>query len=162
MKLTFLGNEVHLRGTQLKKGDKFPEFTAVKTDLSPLNLKDTKGRRVILSVPSLDTDVCSVEVAKFIQLFKSLPENHCYVVSMDLPFAQARWCQQNVSENVITASDYKERSFAEKTGTYVEELGLLTRAAFVLDEEGTIVYAEYVEEIATEPNYDAVMAALKA
>lgn len=160
MKVNFKGTEVDLIGTTLKVGDKFPSFTVVKNDLNDLVKEDTKGIRVFLTVPSIDTGVCSIEVAKFINYFKNI-DSFCYVVSMDLPFAFSRWCQANQSENVITASDYKYREFGEKTGTLIKQLGLLTRAVFVVDENDTILHVEYVSEVSTEPNYEEVLKFLK-
>ncbi|MFR6488727.1 MAG: redoxin family protein [Clostridium sp.] len=102
-----------------------------------------------------------MEVAKFIKYAKELKDVTVYAVSMDLPFALDRWCQAKNNENVITLSDYKYHSFANATATYVEELGLLTRAVFIVDDENTIRYVEYVNEITEEPNYDAVLACIK-
>lgn len=160
MKVNFKGTEVDLINTTLKVGDKLPSFKVVKNDLSDLSKQDTKGIRVFLTVPSIDTGVCSIEVAKFINYFKNI-DNFCYVISMDLPFAFNRWCQANQSENVITASDYKYREFGEKTGTLIKQLGLLTRAVFVVDENDEILHVEYVSEVSTEPNYEEVLKFLK-
>lgn len=160
MKIKFKGKEMSLVGKQLKVGDVMPDFRVVKNDLSDLSLKDTKGTRVFLSVPSIDTGVCSIEVAKFINYFKNL-DSYCYVVSKDLPFALSRWCQANASDNVITTSEYKYMEFAKATGTLIEELGLLTRAVFVVDSYNKILHVEYVEEVANEPNYEEVLKFLK-
>ncbi|MDU0893946.1 MAG: redoxin family protein, partial [Anaerococcus sp.] len=93
---------------------------------------------------------------------ESLPNVHCYTVSMDLPFAQARWCGSEGVEKVKTLSDYKDRSFAKATGTYAKELGLLTRASFVVDSNGVVTFVEYLDEITSEPSYDKVLEAAKS
>ena len=145
MNITFQGNPV-----------------TIKHDMSEWRSEDSTGTRIFLSVPSLDTGVCSMEVAKFINYAKELKDVTIYAISMDLPFALERWCQAKNNENVITLSDYKLHSFAAATGTYVEELGLLTRAVFVVDKDTTLRYAEYVKEITEEPDYAAVLACVKS
>lgn len=155
--ITFQNKPVTLQGTFLTVGQVMPEFTVYKNDLSALNLSDIKGNKIILSVPSIDTGVCSMEVAKFMNLVKELKNVTCLSVSMDLPFALDRWCQAQGNENVITTSDYKDHSFAKASATYVEELGLLTRAVFVLDENNVIKHVEYVKEITNEPDYEKVL-----
>lgn len=155
--ITFQGNEVHLRHKQLQVKDQLPSFTIVKNDLTEIKSDDTKGIRVFLSVPSLDTGVCSMEVAKFMQYFQGNDTLTCYAVSMDLPFALDRWCQAKENDHMITASDYKYQSFGQLTGTIIDELNLLTRAVFVVDHDNVIQYAEYVSEVTNEPDYDAVL-----
>lgn len=155
--ITFQGNEVHLRHKQLQVHDQLPLFTVVKNDLSEIKSDDTKGIRVFLAVPSLDTGVCSMEVAKFMQYFQGDDTLTCYAISMDLPFALDRWCQAKENDNIITASDYKYQSFGQLTGTIIDELNLLTRAVFVADEHNVLQYVEYVAEVTNEPNYDAVL-----
>lgn len=155
--ITFQNKPVTLQGTFLTVGQVMPEFTVYQNDLSALNLSDIKGNKIILSVPSIDTGVCSMEVAKFMNLVKELKNVTCLSVSMDLPFALDRWCQAQGNENVITTSDYKDHSFAKASATYVEELGLLTRAVFVLDENNVIKHVEYVKEITNEPDYEKVL-----
>ena len=123
--------------------------------------QDSTGTRIFLSVPSLDTGVCSMEVAKFINYAKELKDVTVCAISMDLPFALERWCQAKNNENVITLSDYKLHSFAAATATYVEELGLLTRAVFVVDKDNILRYVEYVREITDEPDYEAVLSCVK-
>ncbi|MGX8834622.1 thiol peroxidase [Amedibacillus sp. YH-ame10] len=158
MNITFKGNPVTLVGKQLQVNDVMPCFPLVKNDLSELRCEE--GKRIYLSVPSLDTGVCSMEVAKFMEYMKAYSDVLCYSVSMDLPFALERWCQAKENEQVITTSDYKYREFAKATGTLVEELGLLTRAVFVVDENNVIRHVEYLAEIANEPNYDAILNAV--
>lgn len=160
MNITFQGSPVTIKKDLLNVGDKLQDFSIVKNDLSPISLADTKGKRIFLTVPSLDTGVCSMEVAKFMEYALGFQDVEVYTVSMDLPFALDRWCQSKNNSNIITASDYKSRSFGEATSTYVEELGLLTRAVFVVDADNVIRYVEYVNEITNEPNYDAVLNAV--
>lgn len=162
MKVTFEGKPLTLVGIGLKVGDTFPDFTAVKNDLSPLTLADTSGVRIFLSVPSIDTEVCDLEVMTFNNRASEVSGVSVYTISMDLPFAQSRWCGANNVKAVQTASDYKDRAFAKATGTFIEELGLLTRAAFVVDANGKIVYAEYLKEITEQPNFDAILNAASA
>lgn len=155
--ITFQGQPMTLKGAQLKEGDVFPAFTAVDMELNEVSLSDTKGVRVFLSVPSVDTGVCSIELSKFMTFFQADSGITCYSFSMDLPFALHRWCQVNDNKNVKTLSDYKTQSFGKATGTVVEELNLLTRAVFVVDADNVIRHVEYVSEIASEPNYQEVL-----
>ncbi|WP_270941068.1 thiol peroxidase [Romboutsia lituseburensis] len=161
MKVTFQGAPLTLEGTQVKVGDTAPNFTVVGNDLNPVSLNDTKGKRVFLSVPSIDTAVCDMEVRKFNTEASKLNNVEVYTISMDLPFAQARWCGAAGIENVKTVSDYKDREFGKNYGVYINELGLLSRAVFVIDENNKVVYVEYLQEITEEPNYEAVLNALK-
>lgn len=161
MKVKFGGQDVTLAGVQLNVGDKVPAFTVIKNDLSPLSLADMKGKKIISLVPSLDTEVCDMETRKFNVEAGKLNDVKVYTISMDLPFAQARWCGNHGIENVITASDYKDRSAAAAFGAMIEEYGLLTRAVFVVDENDKVLYVEYCEEIVNEPNYEAALAAAK-
>ncbi|WP_027633841.1 thiol peroxidase [Clostridium hydrogeniformans] len=161
MKITFAGNPMTLVHDEVKVGDTLKDFVVVKNDLSPLSLKDTEGVRVFLAVPSIDTPVCDLEVATFNERIAEIDGVTVYTISMDLPFAQARWCGAKGVKHVVTASDYKDRSFAKATGTYIEELGLLTRAAFVVDKNNKIVHVEYLEEITNQPNFDEILEAAK-
>ena len=162
MKVTFQGNPLTLKGTQVKVGDMAPDFTVVDNDLNPLKLSDTRGKRVFLTVPSLDTPVCDMEVRKFNQEATKLDENvTIYTVSMDLPFAQGRWCGGAGIDRVKTVSDYKDREFGNNYGVYINELGLLSRAVFVVDENNKVLYVEYLEEITNEPNYEKALEAIK-
>lgn len=161
MKVTFQGAPLTLEGTQVKVGDTAPNFTVVGNDLNPVSLNDTNGKRVFLSVPSIDTEVCDMEVRKFNTEASKLNNVEVYTISMDLPFAQARWCGAAGIENVKTVSDYKDREFGKNYGVYINELGLLSRAVFVVDENNKVVYVEYLQEITEEPNYEAVLNALK-
>ncbi|MDT8718541.1 thiol peroxidase [Clostridium sp. 19966] len=161
MKVNFQGNAVTLEGNEIKVGDAFPEFTAANNSLQPVSLKDTKGVRVFLAVPSIDTPVCDLEVRTFNERAAEVPGLTVYTVSMDLPFAQARWCGAEGIKNVVTLSDYKDRSFGKATGTYVKELGLLARVSFVVDSSNKVTYAEYLNEITDYPDYDKVLEAAK-
>ncbi|MCP1108844.1 thiol peroxidase [Lachnospiraceae bacterium PF1-21] len=161
MSITFKGSPVTLAGSELKVGDKMPDFVVMKNDMTPMHLSDTKGVRVFLSVPSLDTPVCDLEVRTFNQEVASLGDVSVYVASMDLPFAQTRWCGANGIDNVISVSDFKDRSFGKATGTYVNELGLLARAVFVVDSNNEITYVEYVPEIGEQPSFESVYMAAR-
>lgn len=162
MKVTFQGAPLTLKGIQVKVGDTAPDFTVVDNDLNSLKLSDTKGKRVFLTVPSLDTPVCDTEVRKFNQEAIKLGEDvTIYAISMDLPFAQGRWCGGAEIDRVKTVSDYKDREFGNNYGVYINELGLLSRAVFVIDENNNVVYVEYLDEITNEPNYEKALEALK-
>lgn len=157
MNITFKGNPVTLEGNTLKAGDRFPDFAITDNDLGTFRLSDTKGVRVIATVPSVDTSVCALEVRTFNQKAAKIPGVSVIVVSMDLPFAQQRWCAAEGIEAVKTYSDYKDHSFGHATGTYVKELGLLARAVFVVDGTGVITHAEYVPEIGHQPDFDRIL-----
>lgn len=161
MKITFQGNPITLKGIQLRVGDKAPDFTLTNNELQPITLQDTKGKRIFVVVPSIDTGVCDMEVRKFNEEASKLDNVTIYTISMDLPFAQARWCGAAGIKNVITLSDYKNREFGDKYGVYINELGLLTRAVFVLDENNNVIYVEYCNEVTDEPNYEAALQAVK-
>lgn len=161
MKVTFQGGPVTLTGTEIKVGDKMPGFTIVGNDMGAVTLEDTSGVRVFLTVPSLDTPVCDLEVRTFNKRAQELGNIQVWSISMDLPFAQARWCGAAGVDAVKTASDYKDRAFGQATGTYIQELGLLARAVFVVDSSGTVVYVEYVPEVTDAPDYDAALAKAK-
>lgn len=157
MKVTFGGNEVHLFGTQLKEGDILPDFTLTDISLNDVESKVLYGPKVILTFPSVDTSVCSLELLTFNDQLENFPKYKVLGVSMDLPFALKRWVKENAGDYITMLSDHKFRVFGEVTGTYVEELGILTRAAFVVDENNKITYAEYLPEIGHEPNYERIM-----
>lgn len=156
---TFLGNPVTLEGTQLSEGMMMPDFVVTDLDLNPVHPMENKGKKIILAVPSADTGVCSLEMAKFMNAVKDQNEVEVMSVSMDLPFALARWCQAQNNENLKTYSDFKDRDFAAKTGTRMAENGLLARSVFVTDEDGELVYVEYVDEVSHEPDYKKALAA---
>lgn len=161
MKIKFKNNPVTLEGTEIKIGDIAPDFTLTNNELAPVSLKDTKGKRILVVVPSIDTGVCDMEVRKFNKEASNLNDVTIYTISMDLPFAQSRWCGSAGIDKVITLSDYKDRIFGKNYGVYIKELGLLTRAIFVIDENNKIIYVEYCAEVSSEPNYDAALNAVK-
>ncbi len=162
--ITFKGNPFTLLGPELKVGDKAPDFTVVDNGLAPVTLASHTGKiRIISAVPSLDTPVCDTETRRFNQEAASLPENVVVLtVSMDLPFAQKRWCGAAGIDRVTTLSDYQERSFAGAYGVLIKELKLLARAVFIVDARDTIRYIQIVPEVTSEPDYAAVLAAAKA
>ena len=160
-KITFKGTDITLECNQLSVGDTLKRCILVGNDLNEVELTKTNGIRVILSVPSIDTPVCDTEVRRFNKEIESLPNAYCYTVSMDLPFAQARWCGAAGINRVTTLSDYKYRSFGDTTGTYIKELGLLTRASFVVDENNKVIFVEYLDEVANEPSYDKIISVVK-
>jgi|SRR5690606_14672131 len=161
--ITFKNNPVTLLGNEVKVGDKAPEFTVLANDLSPVTLADSKGSvRLISVVPSLDTGVCDAQTRRFNEEAAGLENVKVLTVSVDLPFAQARWCGANGIENVQTLSDHRDLSFGEAFGVAIQELRLLARAVFVVDSNDTVTYAEYVSEATNHPNYEAALEAAKA
>ena len=161
--VTFKGAPMTLVGNQVGVGDTAPGFTVTGTDMSEVKLSDAKGKVLLLSiVPSLDTSVCSIQTRRFNDEAKSLGEDvEVLTISMDLPFAQARWLEAESVEHLDTASDYKNREFGENWGLYVKELGLLARSVFVVDKNGKVSYREIVPEMTDEPTYDAAIDAVK-
>lgn len=162
--VTFKNNPVTLVGNEVKVGDQAPDFTVLANDLSPVSLKDSEGKvRLIISVPSLDTGVCDAETRRFNEEVASIGGDVAfYTVSVDLPFAQKRWCGAAGIDNVVTVSDHRDASFGEAYGVHMKELRLLARSIFVVDEAGKVAYVEYVPEGTDHPNYDAAIEAVKA
>jgi len=162
--ITFQGNPLTLVGPELKTGEKAPDFRVVNNGLAPVTLADFKGKiKVLCAVPSLDTPVCDTETRRFNQEAAGLPDKVAVLtISMDLPFAQGRWCGAAGIDRVTTLSDYQDRSFAAAYGVLIGELKLLARAIFVVDEADTIRYIQLVKEITDEPDYGAVLGAVKA
>ena len=162
--ITFKGNPMTLLGTELKVGDKAPDFNVVDTALTPVSLATHAGKiRIISAVPSLDTPVCDTETRKFNQEAADLPDDVVVLtISLDLPFAQKRWCGAAGIERVVTLSDYRDRSFGQNYGVLIKELLLLARCIFVVDAQGIIRYIQQVPEVTSEPDYAAVIAAAKA
>jgi thiol peroxidase len=159
--ITFKGGKLTVTGRELKVGDTLPSFKLVGNDMKDITNEDFKGKKLILVVvPSLDTPVCQIEVKKFNEEASKRKDIAVLAVSLDLPFAQKRWCGSEGVSNVTSASDYKYRSFGESFGTYIVELGLLARAIFSVNEKGVITHVEYVPEIAQEPEYDAALKAV--
>ncbi|MEC1720487.1 thiol peroxidase [Schinkia azotoformans] len=160
--VTFKGNQITLLGNEVKVGEKAPNFTVLANDLSEVTLDNTKGNvRLISVVPSLDTGVCDAQTRRFNEEAASLPNVKILTVSVDLPFAQKRWCGAAGIENVQTLSDHRDLSFGEAYGVAIQELRLLTRAVFVVDSSDTVTYIEYVPEATDHPNYEAAIAAAK-
>lgn len=163
MGVTFAGNPVTLLGNQLKVGEKAPNFTVLSNDLSEVTLNDSKGYvRLISVVPSIDTGVCDAQTRRFNEEAAKLDNVKVLTVSVDLPFAQSRWCGSNGIENVQTLSDHRDLSFGEAFGVAIKELRLLARSVFVVDSNGLVTYAEYVGEVTEHPNYEAAIEAAKA
>ncbi len=160
---TLKGNPLTLVGPELKPGDNAPDFTAVDTGLKPVTLKDTAGKvRIFSVVPSLDTPVCDAQTKKCNEEAANLPGVEIYTVSMDLPFAQKRWCGAFDVNKVKMLSDHKDASFGEHYGTLIKELRIESRAIFVVDPNNKIRHAEYVKEVADFPNYEAALAAARS
>ena len=162
MQITFKGNTVNLEGTQIKVGDTAPDFNLTDNSLGNVSLSDTKGKRIFVVVPSVDTPVCDMEVRRFNEEAAALSGVNIYVVSMDLPFAQSRWCGGAGIDKVTTLSDYKTRDFGKNYGVYIKELGILARAIFVVDENNKVTYVEYCKEVSSHPDYEAAINAVKS
>jgi len=154
---------VTLVGPELKVGDKAPAFQAIGNDLSVVDSSAFAGKvRIISSVPSLDTGVCDAQTRRFNEEAGRLGERVVVLtLSMDLPFAQKRWCGAAGVDRVITLSDYRDASFSQAYGTYIKEWRLCSRAVFVVDSQDRIVYAEYVPVAGQHPNYAAVLEAAR-
>ena len=164
--ITFKGGPMTLLGSELKAGDPAPDLHLTAGDLSVKTLDDllAGGAAMFIAVPSLDTGVCSLESQKFNARLGELPAGvKAYVVSMDLPFAQARWCGAQ-GENVTLGmlSDYRDHSFGRNYGLLIKELGLLARAVVVIGADKRVRYVQLVTETTNEPDYDAALAAAKA
>lgn len=162
--ITFKGNPFTLLGPELKVGGKAPDFAVVDNGLAPVTLASSAGKiRIISTVPSLDTPVCDSETRRFNQEAAALPGNVTVLtISLDLPFAQKRWCGAAGIDRVATLSDYRDRSFGQNYGVLIKELLLLTRAIFIIDAADTIRYIQIVPEVTNEPDYAAVITAVKA
>jgi thiol peroxidase len=161
--ILFKGNPMTLLGPDLKVGDKAPDFRVVDNGLQPVTLKDGAGKvQLVTVVPSLDTPVCDTMTRKFNEEAGKLTGDLAvYTISMDLPFAQKRWCGNAGIEKVKTFSDYQDRSFGENYGVLIKELKLLARAVFVIGKDGNIAYREIVKEVTSEPDYAAALSAAK-
>ena len=161
--ITMKGKPLTLIGKQLKEGDSAPDFEVLDNDLSPVRFSSFRGKVCIISsVPSLDTPVCDMETRRFNEEAGSLnPDVKIITISMDLPFAQKRWCGAAGVDRIITLSDHREAEFGTKYGVLIKELRLLARALFVVDREGVIRYIQIVKEISQEPDYDTVLDMVK-
>jgi thiol peroxidase len=162
--ITFKGTPIQTIGELPAKGSSAPDFVLVKQDLSETVLADYKGKRLVLNIfPSIDTGVCAMSVRKFNEKAAALKNTVVLCVSMDLPFAQSRFCGAEGIKNVVTASSFRS-AFGDHYGVTIADgplAGLLSRAIVVVSETGKVLYTEQVPEIAQEPNYDAALAALK-
>jgi thiol peroxidase len=160
----FKGNPITLVGPELKVGDQAPDFQINKNLLETASLNDFAGKVKLISVvPSVDTGVCDAQTRRFNEAASSLGDNVVIItVSVDLPFAQSRWCGAAGVDRVVLLSDYKSHSFGEAYGVYIQELGLDMRSIFVLDANNTIKYVEYLGEMTEHPNYEAAIDAVKA
>ena len=164
VQVTFINKPVTLIGNEIKVGDQAPNFTVTANDLSTVTLNDLAGKiRLFSVVPSLDTGVCDQQTRKFNEAAAELGDDVAiYTVSMDLPFAQKRWCGAAGIDKLVTLSDHREASFGEAFGVHMKELRLLARSIFVVDADGKIAYVEYVPEGTNHPNYEAALEAVKA
>ena len=161
--ITMHGNPLTLLGNELKVGDQAPDVELSDNDLNPVKISAYKGKVCVIStVPSLDTPVCDTETRRFNQEGTNLGDGVVILtVSMDLPFAQKRWCGAAGVDRVITLSDYREAAFGEAYGVLIKELRLLARTIFVVDPNGIVQYIQNVQELSEEPDYEAVINAVK-
>jgi thiol peroxidase len=162
--ITFKGNRIKVLGDSITEGQPLPEFVLTGTDMADLTNEAFTGKVLVISVvPSLDTPVCAIQTKRFNKEASRLGDQvKILTVSLDLPFAQKRWCGAEDATAVITASDYKYRNFGNAFGVYLEDLGLLARAVFVVDKTGKVTHVEYVDEVASEPNYDAALSKVES
>ena len=157
------GNPLTLVGEMIKTGDIAQDFTVMNNELKPVKFSEYAGKKVILSVmPSIDTPVCAAQTRRFNEEAAKLENTAVITLSVDLPFALARFCGNEGIQNAVTLSDYKYRDFGNKYGFYIQELGLLARGIVVINEEGKVIHVQYVKEVGHEPDYDAALNALKA
>ncbi|WP_163539168.1 thiol peroxidase [Gracilibacillus sp. YIM 98692] len=161
--VTFKQEPVTLLGDEVKVGDTAPNFKVLSNNLETVTLDDYEGKvKLISAVPSIDTGVCSEETIRFNKEADSIPNVQVLTISMDLPFAQTRWCAANDVKNLDTLSDHNLADFGKNYGTLIEELRLLTRAVFVVDSNNKITYVEYVDEVTNHPDYESALEAAKA
>lgn len=160
---TMRGKPLTLVGPELKTGDKAPDFEAVTDGLQPVNLAGTgQTVRIFSVIPSLDTPVCDAQTKRFNEEAGKLPGVQIFTVSMDLPFAQKRWCGAFGVDKVKMLSDHRTGSFGEHYGTMIKELRVESRAIFVVDKDNTLKHVEYVKEVAEHPNYEAALGAARS
>lgn len=161
----FKGNPLTLVGNEVKRGQAAPDFKLnyFEGGMKTITLDDVKGRPTLLSVvPSLDTAVCAMQTKKFNDSLAAMGDKiNAVTVSLDLPFAMNRFCGAEGIKNLRVGSDYQDRNFGQSYGTLIDELKIMSRAVFVLDKEGKVVYADYVPEVTSEPDYDAALEALR-
>jgi thiol peroxidase len=161
--VTFKGDPKTLVGDQVEVGQPAPDFELTNGSMETVTVQDLKGKPTLISVvPSLDTPVCQTQTKRFNEEIASLGDQvHAFTVSLDLPFAQGRFCTSEGVENMQSLSDYKDRSFGTNWGMLIDELKLLARGVFVLDADGNVVHAETVGEVVDEPDYATALEALK-
>lgn len=160
--VTFKGNPLTLVGQEVKVGSKAPEFTVLGQDLSAVTLEQFQGKNILISVvPSLDTGVCDAQTRRFNEEAAKLENVQILTISMDLPFAQKRWCGAAGIDRVKVVSDHRAVSFGTAYGVLMKELRLLARSIFIIDRNCTIRYIEIVPEMTSPPNYDAALEAVK-
>ena len=160
--VTFQQEPVTLVGQQVKVGDKAPSFSVLSNDLKEVTLEDYEGKVKLISVvPSIDTGVCSLQTKRFNERANEIDNVQVLTLSMDLPFAQTRWAEENNIKHVKMLSDHKLASFGKNYGTLIEELRLLTRSIFVINAQNEVTYVEYVSEVTDHPNYDQAIQAVK-
>lgn len=161
--VTMRGNPLTLVGDEIREGAPAPDVTLLDNELKPVKLSDFRGKVLIVSsVPSLDTPVCDMETRRFNTEAAGLGRDvQVLTVSMDLPFAQKRWCGAAGVDKVKTLSDHRDAAFGRAFGVLIQELRLLARSIFVVDREGTVRYVQHVKEVSQEPDYGAVIAAVK-
>jgi len=161
--VTVEGNPLTLLGEEVKEGQDAPDFTVLDADLKEVHLKDFDGKiKLIAAVPSLDTPICDLQIKRFNDEAAQISKDIVIIfVSMDLPFAQKRFCQAYNIKKVKTFSDHRDGSFGEAYGVLIKELRLLSRSIFVIDRENKVKYCEYVKEITNHPDYAEALEALK-
>ncbi len=160
--ITMGGNPIKLLGNEIKVNDKAPDFSAVNKDMTPFNFSDLKGKLKIISVvPSVDTKICEFQTISFNEEATKHPEVVVLTVSVDLPFAQQRFCVANDIENSIVVSDHRTLDFGMKYGFAIDELRLLARGIVIVDKDDTVKYVEYVKEVGTHPDYDKALEFVK-
>lgn len=160
--ITFQGNPLTLLGPEIKVGAKAPDFTVLSKEMAPVKLSDSNGKvRIISVVPSIDTPVCDMQTRRFNEEISSIEGLQVLSVSVDLPFALAKYCAANGIANVQTLSDHKELDFGLKYGFVIEELRLLSRGIVVVDKDNVVRYVQYVKEVTEQPDYDKGLAAAK-
>jgi len=161
--VTFKGNSVTLLGKEINVGDQAPDFTVLDNNMNPVTLQDSKGKiRLVSVVPSLDTGVCDAQTRQFNERAAELGEDVTVLtISVDLPFAQKRWCAAAGIEAVQTLSDHRDLSFGEAYGVIMKELRLLARSVFVIDQNDQVTYVEYVQEGTNHPDYEKAIEAVK-
>jgi thiol peroxidase len=161
--ITMKGNPLTLMGQEVHVGDQAPDCEVIATDLTPFKLSSLRGKVLIIcSVPSLDTSTCDIETRHFNEEAAKLgPDVLILTISMDLPFAQKRWCGAAGVDRVTTYSDHRDAAFGQAYGVLIKGLRLLARAVFVVDKAGVVRYVQLVKELANEPNYDEVLQAVR-